>query len=596
MKHSLLIGVLIIRLLGSALALADEKPLVVDVWPGGKAAEDDAARIGPDRVRDDVLVDGKPYERAGRPVKWITAVTHPTITLYRPAAEKNNGAAVLVCPGGGYWNLAIDLEGEEVAKWLTTQGVTGIVLKYRVPRRPGMPEREPNPGALKDAQRAVSLVRSRAREWGIDPTRIGMAGFSAGGHLVAATATNFHKRSYARIDAIDEASCRPDFGIVCYPGYIKSAENDELAPTLRATADAPPLFIVHTSDDSVSPSDHSVLLYSTLKRAGASVELHIYETGEHGFGVRQTAHPVTNWTEKCASWMRRHGLLEPRSQAAPSGPHDDLKLFFNLRYREGSHKNCVLDLAMPRTPSAKPRPAIVVIHGGGWIEGDKSSFSSYEHRVPGNVFDFARAGFVAVTINYRLAKEFPYPAGLHDCQCAIRWLRAHASEYNIDQERIGAYGNSAGGHLSLLLAMIGNPEELEADTPWKEYSSRVQAVASDSGPLDLVHQYEQGTLRSAVSSFMNGAPEGGRLAQYIRASPIHHVGKATPPLLLIYGVDDNQVPVETADQFVSALQKAGLKDVSYQRLAAMGHCPHSLLRVPWLQPVVMDFFGRTLKN
>src|SRR5688572_28474442 len=164
-------------------AAAQDQPQVVDVWPGGKAHEDDASKIGPERQRFDMkLKDGSPYIKAGLPVKWITAVTHPTLTIYKPAPDKNNGGAVIVCPGGGYWNLAIDLEGEEVAKWLTTLGFAGIVLKYRCPRREG-DTRRPGIGALKDAQRAVSLVRSKAPEWGIDPNRIGMIGFSVGGNM-----------------------------------------------------------------------------------------------------------------------------------------------------------------------------------------------------------------------------------------------------------------------------------------------------------------------------------------------------------------------------------------------------------------------------
>ena len=151
----------------------------------------------------------------------------PTLTIYSPAKEKNTGTAMLICPGGGYHNLFWELEGEEVAAWLNSQGMTGIILKYRCPRRPGDVKGEPPLGPLLDAQRAVSLVRSRAKEWGIDPQRIGMVGFSAGGHLAVATATSFEKRTYEPIDAIDEASCRPDFAIGCYSGYLKAKDKDE---------------------------------------------------------------------------------------------------------------------------------------------------------------------------------------------------------------------------------------------------------------------------------------------------------------------------------------------------------------------------------
>src|SRR5438445_6087395 len=175
----------------------------------------------------------------------ITDVTKPAITIYRPQKEKDTRTAILVCPGGGYWNLYWELEGEEVAAWLNSLGVTGIILKYRVPRRPDEPKGEPARRPLQDAQRAVSLVRSNAKEWGIDPQRIGIVGFSAGGHLAVATATSFEKRTYEPIDAVDQVSCRPDLAVAVYSGYLKSEVKDELAAGLRVPADTPPIFLAH---------------------------------------------------------------------------------------------------------------------------------------------------------------------------------------------------------------------------------------------------------------------------------------------------------------------------------------------------------------
>lgn len=172
-----------------------EEPLELPLWPG--AVPGDYGTIGPERVRG-------PSEAPTENAKWITNVTKPTLTIFRPAKDKNTGTAILICPGGGYWNLAWDLEGEEVAAWLNTIGVTGIVLKYRVPRRPDQPERLPAPGPLLDAQRAISLTRSHAAEWGIDPGRVGIIGFSAGGHLAIATATQFDPRGYELIDATEK--------------------------------------------------------------------------------------------------------------------------------------------------------------------------------------------------------------------------------------------------------------------------------------------------------------------------------------------------------------------------------------------------------
>src|SRR5262249_49909759 len=156
----------------------------------------------------------------------------------------------------------------EVASWLNSLGVTGIILKYRVPRRPDEPRGEPARRPLQDAQRAVSLVRSKAREWGIDPQRIGMAGFSAGGHLAFATARSFPKRTYAPIDAIDKVSCRPDFAIVVYPGYLKAKDKDALAPGLAVPSGTPPIFLAHGGSDLISNPDHSIVAYLALQRAG----------------------------------------------------------------------------------------------------------------------------------------------------------------------------------------------------------------------------------------------------------------------------------------------------------------------------------------
>jgi acetyl esterase/lipase len=245
------------------------------------------------------------------PTRMVTNVTKPSITIYRPAKDKDTGTAVVICPGGGYWNLYWQLEGEEVAAWLNSLGVTGIILKYRVPRRPDEPQGEPARRPLQDAQRAVSLIRSKARELGIAPQRIGMVGFSAGGHLAIATATRFEKRSYEPIDAIDKISCRPDFAILVYPGYLKAKDKDELAPGLRIPAGTAPIFLAHGGNDIISPPDHSVIMYQALKRAGVPAELHIYATAAHDFGVRASDQPCSTWTQSCAHWLRHQGFLKP---------------------------------------------------------------------------------------------------------------------------------------------------------------------------------------------------------------------------------------------------------------------------------------------
>lgn len=293
--------VLTVAMIGSALA-AD--PVFVDVWPGKTPADIGIKGEEFSRILNSTLVG---------PTKLIRNVTKPTLTVYRPDREKNTGTAMIICPGGGYWDLYWELEGEEVAAWLNAKGIAGIILKYRCPRRPGEIEREPPLGPQLDAQRAVRLVRSHAVGWGIDPKRIGIIGFSAGGHLALATATGHARKLYDPIDAVDELSSRPDFAVLCYPGYLKARDKDELRPDLRIAPDTPPVFLAHASDDNEgyggSLSDNSAVAYLALKRAGIPSELHIFATGDHDFGVRQNDKLPSSWPGLCIRWLRSRGLL-----------------------------------------------------------------------------------------------------------------------------------------------------------------------------------------------------------------------------------------------------------------------------------------------
>jgi acetyl esterase/lipase len=278
--------------------------LVIDVWPDN--VPNDYGEIGAETFHP-------PPPGAPEDTKWLTNVTHPTLTVYLPAKDKATHTAILICPGGGYWSLGWDLEGEEIADWLNSIGVTGIVLKYRVPRRPGQPVELPPPGPLQDAQRALSLVRSKALEWDLDPKRIGIIGFSAGAHLALAAATNFDRRTYASLDDVDQESCRPDFAISLYPGYLVETDNQVLAPAIQIPAETPPVFLAHADDDSIATVENSVAMYLALRRAGVSAELHIYATGGHGFGVRKYDHPISSWPERCADWLQAQGVLKPHT-------------------------------------------------------------------------------------------------------------------------------------------------------------------------------------------------------------------------------------------------------------------------------------------
>ena len=303
MRRPLLATILLLAVLPATFVRAAE-PIVIDLWPGKPAGDPGITAEESSRIYESKIVG---------PTKLITNVSKPTLTIHSPPKEKQNGTAMIICPGGGYWNLFWELEGEEVAAWLNSLGVTGIVLKYRVPRRPGEVRGEPAAGPLLDAQRAVSLVRARAAEWGLEADRIGIIGFSAGGHLAVATATGFDQRKYEAIDAIDQASCRPDFAIGCYSGFLKAKDKDEIHPTLHIPAGTPPIFLAHASDDTTaiggSNPDNSAIMYVALQRAGVPVELHIFANGNHDFGVRQDRKLATSWMELCAKWLRNFEFL-----------------------------------------------------------------------------------------------------------------------------------------------------------------------------------------------------------------------------------------------------------------------------------------------
>lgn len=282
---------------------AAEPAQVIKLWPS--TAPGDKGGLGEEKDTTkptDGNVAGKPLIRLGN-------VSEPTIAVYRPAPEKNTGAAVLVCPGGAYYILAMDLEGTEVCEWLTSQGVTAILLKYRVPRREGQ---EKHAAPLQDAQRAMGLIRQNAKAWGIDPQRIGVLGFSAGGHLSASLSTNYEKRTYPVVDAADELSCRPDFTALIYPAYLTVAEEgDKVAPELPITEKTSPTFIVITQDDPVRVEN--AYFYSlALKKAKVPVELHIYPDGGHGYGLRKTEKRVTMWPERVTEWLQDNQWLEKR--------------------------------------------------------------------------------------------------------------------------------------------------------------------------------------------------------------------------------------------------------------------------------------------
>jgi len=271
------------------LCAQESKPDVIPLWPGQVPGE--TAPAGEDKIEKGSVV----------------GVTRPTIAVYRPAKDKDTGAAIVVAPGGGYRVLAITHEGTDVAAWLTSIGVTAVLLRYRVPRRPDDAE---DKLPLQDAQRAISVVRSKAAEWGVDPARIGFLGFSAGGHLTANVSTNFDRRAYDAVDDADKASCRPDFAVLVYPGGILDKQDKEkLRDQIRVSKETPPSFLVVSTDDQGS-APGTVRLYLALRAAGVPAELHVYATGGHGYGMRKTDKPCASWPQRCEEWLRSRGLLK----------------------------------------------------------------------------------------------------------------------------------------------------------------------------------------------------------------------------------------------------------------------------------------------
>ena len=279
-----------------ALALAapamTAEPITLKLWPKGAPEKEgfkmDAEKEIPPKNESDV--------------KRVTNVTDPTITVYKP--EKPNGVAVIVAPGGGYGILAIEHEGTQVCEYLNTLGVTGVLLKYRVPKRS---DTDPSKEPLQDAQRAMGLVRQHAAEWGIKPDKVGILGFSAGGHLCVMATLHANDRTYAQDPAVDVADATPNFAIPVYPAYLTEKGNDfQLKPEIKVGPTAPPICLVHANDDRITPAG-SALLYLEYKKANLNAELHIFNKGGHGYGMKKSGNPVNDWPVRVGEWLKANG-------------------------------------------------------------------------------------------------------------------------------------------------------------------------------------------------------------------------------------------------------------------------------------------------
>jgi acetyl esterase/lipase len=304
-----LVAVSVFLLIAHAAAA---EPIQIELWPA-------AAKDTP--PTETVEVRGK----GGKTDRKIRGVTRPDLTVYLAPKEKASGAAIVICPGGGYGGLAIDKEGHDVARWLNDRGVAGIVLKYRMP----VASKEGKPLPLRDAQRAIQLVRSRAQEWGLNADRIGIMGFSAGGHLASTAGTHFDAGISDAADPVDRLSCRPDFLVLIYPvvsmdkAITHRGSRDNLlgakpdpslvelySNELQVTAQTPSAFLVHAKDDGVKV-ENSIRFDEAMKKAGVPSELNLFEKGGHAYGLGVNGGEVATWPQRFEKWLERMGLLIP---------------------------------------------------------------------------------------------------------------------------------------------------------------------------------------------------------------------------------------------------------------------------------------------
>ncbi len=300
-QDSRVLSLACVALIAMCFTARGDDPIVVRLWPESAPGESKTLPAEGDTSKpNDNQVAGKSVIRLGN-------VSQPTMTIYRPKPEIDTGAAVLVCPGGGYYILALDLEGTEVCEWLNSIGVTAALLKYRVPRRDG---KEPHELPLQDAQRAMNLLRSNSKSYGIDPNRIGCLGFSAGANLCTQLSTQFAKSTYPTIEEkVDSIQPKPNFTFLIYPGYMVSKDDKtKLAENITFSADMSPVFLSMAQDDPLG-CENVLVPAVELSKLKVPVSLHLYPKGGHGYGMRKTGNPALEWPDRAAEWMKSLGVL-----------------------------------------------------------------------------------------------------------------------------------------------------------------------------------------------------------------------------------------------------------------------------------------------
>ncbi len=300
MRH--LVFFLVFSLYFCAISTAANPVAELKLWPGAAPGEKEGV-FGPEEA-----VPGKETP----PIVRVSNVTVPSLAVYQPAPEKATGCCVVIFPGGGYNILAYNHEGTEIAEWFNSFGVTAVVVKYRVPRRPDLAK---HLAPLQDAQRAIRLVRQNAEAWKIDAKRIGILGFSAGAHLTLLAATNYDEKVYEPIDETDKLSAKPDFAAPIYLAYARGEKADKkkvdipLEDNVKITPQTPPMFLSISDDDGVG-SMGSVMVYIKMKENAVPCELHVFVKGGHGYGIRPDKGPAAEWNILCEKWMRQIGVVK----------------------------------------------------------------------------------------------------------------------------------------------------------------------------------------------------------------------------------------------------------------------------------------------
>ena len=499
----------------------------------------------------------------------VTQVHRPLVYPYLPADGMETGMAVIIAPGGGHNSLWSTHEGHIPAKYFAEHGIAAFVLEYRLAE-----ERDSrytvDEHALGDLQRSIRLIRERAKSWKIDPNRVGVLGFSAGGELAALSGMRFDAGDENAEDLIERQSSRPDFVALIYPG--RSHRYEPVSGT-------PPTFIVAGFGDRRDISEGMAEVYLKYKRARVPTELHIYSNAGHGFGLREgKPGSVMKWGDRFIDWAGDRKLLKQETNPEPTpaaakdlseeGEASHIEIIRDIAYRDGDSSAWRLDLAMPVKKTAALRPALVIVHGGGWRGGSKS-VDVYQKMMK----DYALKGYVTINVEYRLIGEAPFPACIEDVKCAVRWLRAHAKDYHVDPNRIGAYGHSAGAHLALMLAMAPKSAELEGDGGWDDYSSIVNVAVAGSPPTELGRD-----VPMAKSEWW----------------PIGYIAADHPPLFLIQGSEDRIVRAELTDEFVEKMKAAGA-DIKYLRVDEARHGVAYNERLELTDPAIEQFFAKHLQ-